>query len=466
MRKNIRIISAFFLTIFFTSLHSADTPKLTEEQALALGTEAYIYAYPLVTMEMTRRVMTNIPAATDEKAPMGQFANMREYPDPSFQEVTAPNADTLYSIAWLDLSKEPYILHVPSEKDRYYLMPLLDAWTDVIASPGTRTLGNKSADYIIVGPNWKGMLPRRMKKINSPTNLVWVLGRTYSTGTPEDYTAVHAIQDEYTLTPLSAYEKKRTPVSQKVDRNVDMATPVRKQVNQMDAATYFKMFAELLKNNPPAAEDAPMIATLSQLGIVVGQSFDINKLDPDVKKGLEKSVKQGQEKILAHRKQAGIQKNGWITFAKTGSYGTDYLDRAFITFVGLGANLPQDAVYPEGRLDSEGNVLNGANQYVLHFEKNQIPPVRGFWSITMYDSNYYFVNNSLKRYAISPRNSLKYNEDGSLDLYIQQTSPGSDKESNWLPSPAGDFLLMMRLYWPEPSIINGSWEPPPIQKVN
>lgn len=438
--------------------------QISDSEAEEIGTEAYIYGYPLITMDMTKAIMTNVEAPSGMRAPMGQFLSARVYPDASFKDVTAPNADTLYSSAWLDLSKEPYVLHVPDEDGRYYLMPMLDGWTDVFASPGTRTTGTNAGDFAITGPNWKGKLPEGVKELKSPTNLVWILGRTYSTGTPEDYKTVHEIQDKYTLTPLSSWGNPYTPPKGKVDANIDMKTPVRDQVNQLSADLYFKKLAELLKNNPPSPQDAPLLAKLSKIGIVPGKEFDLNKLDPAIANALKRAPKNGLEKIMAHETKAGKNVNGWIVTKETGKYGTDYLQRALVAAIGLGANLPQDAIYPVAKVDHEGSTLNGANRYVLHFAKGQTPPVNGFWSLTMYDDQYFFVQNPLNRYSVSPRNNLKYNDDGSLDLYIQNESPGAGKESNWLPAPKGNFILMFRFYWPEEAIINGTWQPPVIQK--
>src|SRR5215813_6316982 len=252
------------------------TTKLTPDAASRLGTEAYIYGYPLVTMEMTRKVMTNVEGPENGLAPMGQFANLRKHPDVTFRDVTAPNADTLYSSAFLDLTREPYVLSMPNEHGRYYLMPMLSGWTDVFQVPGTRTTGTDAQTYVITGPGWKGTLPQGMTEYKSPTNMVWIIGRTYSTGTPEDYKAVHAIQDGYKLVPLSAYGKPYTPPLGIVDPDIEMKTPVRDQVNAMSAGEFFKTLAVLLKNNPPAQVDAPMVAKMRRLGIVAGQDFNIN----------------------------------------------------------------------------------------------------------------------------------------------------------------------------------------------
>jgi hypothetical protein len=444
-----------------------------EAEALAIATEAYVYAYPLVTMDMTRRVMTNVESAEGTRAPMGQFVRLREYPDSSYRDVTAPNADTLYTTTWLDVSKEPWILSIPDMKGRYFLFPMLDGWTEVFEVPGKRTTGTKAQKYAITGPGWSGTLPAGVTEYKSPTGMVWVLGRMYSTGTPEDYKAVHALQDKVSVVPLSAYGKPYKPAPGKVDPAVDMKTAVREQVNAMDGAAYFKLFAELLKLNPPAAEDAPIVAKLAKIGIVPGQDFDAAKLEPAVAKGVAGAPKPAQDLIMGWLK-AGIAagdfklENGWAFSTKVGVYGTHYLQRALVTAIGLGANRPQDAIYPTSTGPDLLQKYSGEKKYVMHFPKGQLPPVNGFWSLTMYDKDYFFVDNPLSRYTLSQRNKLKANADGSIDLYIQHESPGKDKESNWLPAPKGKFILMLRMYWPNesnPSIINGSWKIPAVKKA-
>ncbi|WP_342726736.1 DUF1254 domain-containing protein [Bradyrhizobium sp. B097] len=432
-----------------------------------LATDAYIFGYPLVTMEMTRRVITNVASLVGTRGPMGQIIKMRQYPDASFRDVTAPNADTLYTTSFFDVGKEPWVLSVPDMKGRYFLLPMLDGWTTVFQVPGKRTTGTGAQTYAITGPGWKGTLPPGVKEYKSPTSIVWLLGRIYCTGTPEDYAEVHRLQDEFKLVPLSSYGKPYTPPAGTVDPSIDMKTAVREQVNRMDAVAYFTLLCKLMKDNPPSAADAPQLAKFAKLGIVPGQDFDASKLKADfVKRVPEIAV----DRIMLQFKvnKAITDENGWAFTTRTGIYETDYLMRALITAIGLGANRPQDAVYPTSQKDAEGRKYNGANKYVMRFPKGELPPAEGFWSLTMYDSGYFFVNNPLNRYSISAREKLKSNPDGSTDLYIQNESPGKDKESNWLPAPAGDFILMLRLYWPSeknPSIINGSWKIPPVKKV-
>jgi len=464
-------IGGAFSTLSLSSLHAEFEGPLSRAieggEEFWLATDAYIYGYPLVTMEVTRRVITNVPSVQGTRGPMGQFIKLRQYPDASFRDVTAPNADTLYTTAWIDVGKEPWVLSIPDMKDRYFLVPMLDGWTNVFQVPGKRTTGTGAQTYAITGPGWKGSLPPGVKEYKSPTSMVWILGRIYCTGTPEDYAAVHALQDQFTLVPLSSYGKPFTPPAGTVDPSIDMKTAVREQVNRMDPVSYFTLLAQLMKANPPAAADAPELAKLAKIGLVAGKDFDASKLDADFVKRIPQVA---FDRIMLQFKVGKSIKNinGWMFDSEAGVYGMDYLNRAFITAIGLGANRVQDAVYPTSLKDAEGKAYDGANKYVVHFPKGQLPPVRGFWSITMYDANYFFVANPINRYSISARQNLKANPDGSIDLYIQNQSPGADKESNWLPAPKDKFILMLRMYWPSeksPSITNGSWKPPAVKKA-
>jgi hypothetical protein len=441
---------------------------ITPADAKQIAEDAYIYGYPLVTMEMTRRVMTNVAAVEATRAPMGHLLRVRAYPNAAYRDVTAPNADTLYTTAWIDVGKEPWVLSLPDADDRYYLFPMLDAWTDVFQVPGKRTTGTGPQKYAITGPGWSGTLPEGVKEYKSPTSMVWILGRIYCTGTPEDYEKVHAMQDAISLVPLSSYGKSYTPPASKADASIDMKTPVREQVNALDSAAYFNLLAALMKDNPPAAADAPMLAKMATLGIKPGEAFNLDAFDAEVKAAINAAPKTGFAKIMGHFKDAGKDESGWEFTTKTGLYGTEYLQRALVTAIGLGANRPQDAVYPTSNVDAEGKPYTGASKYVVHFEKGKLPPVNGFWSLTMYDAGYFFVDNPLNRYTLSARNELKENADGSVDLYLQHENPGAEKESNWLPAPSGQFILMMRLYWPTekaPSLLDGSWTIPPVTRV-
>ncbi|MBA3751654.1 DUF1254 domain-containing protein [Candidatus Dependentiae bacterium] len=458
----ISLIVLYLLTFIAQPLSAAINIK----EAEALGIEVYIYGYPLVTMEMTKRVMTNTTKPKGNKAPLGQFAHARTYPTAAFKDVTAPNADTLYSSAWLDLTKEPYILQVPDQKGRYFVLPFLSGWTNVFSSIGTRTTGTGKQTYALLGPEWKGTYPARTIPLKAPTNLVWIIGRTYCSGTPQDYKAVHRIQDNYLLTPLSIYESSCKPPVGSYNPEIDSRTPVREQVDRMDTETFFKVLAQALKTNKPAPQDALLVEKMRRVRIVPGQDYTHKSSNRFLRKALVDVPHKALEKIMNHKIHAGKSVNDWLITLKTGRYGTDYLQRAYIAAVGLGTNLPCDALYPITEKDSKGRVLNGKHSYVIHFPKEAVPPVKGFWSVTLYNDEYFFAKNPLKKYSISPRDPLQYNNDGSLDLYIQESSPGINKESNWLPAPLFNFILMLRLYWPEKAVIDGTWQPPAVVRTH
>ena len=230
--------------------------------------------------------------------------------------------------------------------------------------------------------------------------------------------------------------------------------------------SFFKLLAELMKRNPPAAADAPAMARYAALGLVAGRDLDVGRLT--AVPGLQDVPRRAIERIMAHFPAGGENLNGWQFFKPAGRYGTNYLQRALITRLGLGCNLLEDAVYPTALKDSRGAPFDGAHRYVMRFAQGHLPPVRGFWSLTMYDAQYFFVANSLDRYTLSARNELKADADGTVPLYIQAANPGQDKEANWLPAPTGPFVLMMRMYWPKehaPSILDGTWRPPAVERV-
>jgi len=447
---------------------TADDAAAMEREGLETGVQAVVYGLPLVIMDITMKKSTNVVRPTGTFAPPNQFAHLREFPNAAFKDVVRANVDTLYSSAFLDLAKEPIVLSVPDTHSRYYLMPMLDMWTNIFASPGKRTTGTKAGNFVVTGPGWTGMLSAGMKELKSPTNGVWIIGRTQTNG-PKDYPAVHAVQDGYRLVPLSAFGKPYTPPQNAVDPNIDMKAAPVDTLQQMTSASFFAALAQLLKSNPPPASDASILAKLATIGVVPGEKFDPSKLDPAVARGLDKSLSVALEKLQEAAKNSGTPVNGWqIPPSILGKFGTEYGIRGIVALVGLGANLPEDAVYPTSYVDAEGKALNGANRYTLHFAKGLTPPVDAFWSVTMYDAQSFFVDNTINRYAIGSWMPLKRNGDGSIDLYLQHDSPGEDKGANWLPAAAGDFNVTLRMYWPKdksPSITDGSWNPPALTRV-
>jgi hypothetical protein len=448
---------------------------ISEQDAHAVAIDAYLYFYPLVTMDLTRRQMTNIPAGKELGfGPPNTFNNVSAYPAASDRVVVRPNFDTLYSIAWLDLTKEPLIVSVPDTSGRYYLLPMLDMWTDVFASPGWRTTGTQAQQFLLAPVGWRPdlrdrfvqefKLPRDIQRIDAPTPLVWIIGRTKTDG-PADYAAVNKIQAGLRVTPLSEWGGSPRPVEIKTDPAIDMKTSPKVQADAMPAGKYYAYAAELLKVNPPHITDGSIIVRMKKIGIEPGKGFDLSSAEPAVKKALESAPEAAQQ--LMRWKVASLARvaNGWSMNTDTmGVYGNYYLKRAIVSQLGLGANLPEDAIYPMNLADDAGRPLDGANKYTIHFDKGAAPPVDAFWSITLYDQEGYQVANHLERFAVSSWMPFKTNPDGSLDLYVQNESPAKDKEWNWLPAPKGPFNLTMRLYAPKSEALSGKWNPAAVVK--
>ncbi|HET6469131.1 MAG TPA: DUF1254 domain-containing protein [Geminicoccaceae bacterium] len=470
-------------------------------ETVEIGLLAYVYGYPLVVLEVSKQVATNVPDATTAfgRAPINQFSN-NLIPDASFTDIVLPSVSTPYSNAFLDLAKRPVILHLPDLGDRFFLMQVMDGWTNVggldptcleggdgFCGLGSR-YGTGPGDYAFVGPGWKGTLPPGIEQVvRMPTDTAWIAGRTLTTGTPEDLAAVATIQEQYTLTPLQHYGKRYTlPAHAPVNPKIDMTTPPRDQVANMDAGTFFKMLANLMGPNPPAEDDAFVIAQLAKVGIVPGRPFEIRRLDPATRRALEEGYAKGQELVAKEAQQLNLTSSNWSMSLDLGVYGHRYLERAAVAYGGLGANLYLDAVYAGAIFDAECqptlNVdcdpLDGSqHRYVVHFEADGLPPVdpRAFWSVTLYNRPLEnLFDNEIGRYALgipAAQGHLPcFNDDGSLDLYIQAARPADDTSiefCNWLPAPEGEFLLLLRMYWPGPELFQATdpWVPPAVQRL-
>lgn len=453
----------------------AQTAPISHEEAQSIATDAYLYLYPLVTMDLTRKQLTNMPAGGDVGGPPNTFNNIPTFPDPSMKVVVRPNFDTLYSSAWLDLTKEPVVISVPDTQGRYYLLPMMDMWTNVFASPGWRTTGTKAGHFLVAPEGWRPdlrerfveefKLPADTQRIDAPTPHVWIIGRTKTDG-PPDYEAVHKVQAGYKITPLSEWGRTPKPVQQKIDPSVDVKTPPKTQVDTMGGPQFFAYAAELLKTSPPQLTDQPIIARMKRIGLEAGKSFDPAKADPVVRSAIEGAPKAAQELMAWKLPTMAQVVNGWGMNTDTmGVYGNYYLKRAIVAQQGLGANVPEDAVYPFNQADQTGRPLDGGSKYTLRFERSELPPVNEFWSITLYDEQGFPVANDMNRYALSSWMPFQTGSDGSLTLYIQNEDPGQDKQANWLPAPKGPFNITMRLYAPKQEILTGKWNPPAITRT-
>ena len=438
---------------------------LAMKDKIALGAEAYLYGYPLVMMETTR------VQSAKYIGPENQLRLVRQFPNAQFKDVVRPNVDTLYTTAFISMKEGPWAFEMPANNKRYELMPFMDAWTNVFASPGTRTSGNQGGTYLLAGPEWNGQVPKGMTLLKSPTDMVWLIGRTQTNGTA-DFATVHELQNRLRLTKwpqppdslsASTDSKRDAQPSWQVSTEPSL-TPVA-QMKALNTTEFFNRLMKLMVSNPPSPEDAPLLARLAQLEIKPGKAVHLsgsNALSFSLGRWI---ANQRVMKALNTKAQDGSWSYPPLNL---GRYGTDYNTRAAVAMVGLGANLPEDAMYPNTVLDHQGQALNGKHRYRLHFAANALPPVKAFWSITAYGADEFLIDNPLQRFAIGDRDPLVFNADGSLDLWVQATSP-SQKEAaaNWLPVQMGaPFLLNARLYWPEDKALNGQWKMPVVERLN
>jgi hypothetical protein len=437
--------------------------SISAEEAQAIAQEAYIYLYPLILMDVTRKQMTNLdPKVNQFGGPSNAFTHVRTFPTAEMRTVVRPNFDTLYSSAWLDLTNGPVIVSTADTGGRYFMLPMLDMWTDVFAVPGKRTNGTGAAEFVLVPPEWNGRLPKGIESIDAPTPYVWIIGRTQTNGV-KDYEAVHKVQDGYKITLLSDWGKPPQRLEQKIDPSVDTRTEPVRQVNEMSADEYFNYGAELMKHNPPHGTDWSINARMKRIGLEPGDDFDDSIASADA---LAQGAAAGLNLMREKAPTIARVTNGWQMNTDTmGVYGNYYLKRAIVALVGLGANQIEDAIYPLNVSDADGKPVMAENKYVLHFGKDELPPAGAFWSLTLYDAEGFQVANSLNRFAIGDRDPLNFNADGSLDLYIQNQSPGVNREANWLPAPnSGRLELTLRIYAPKPQVADGRWNPPPVRR--
>ncbi|MCL2683497.1 MAG: DUF1254 domain-containing protein [Bacteroidales bacterium] len=463
MKTNIQKILVISLAVLISLTTVPGCKKdSNSDDIIAIAEDAYIFGLPLVLMDITRRQATNTTTICNytticSKAPMNHFNFAPIFPNSDFQDIVRPNNDTYYSVAWLDLRQEPIVLSLPNTGGRYHMMQIMDAYTNVFAAPGTRTTGNGGGEFLISGPGWSGNVPAGMIEYKSTTNYVWILGRTQVNSQEDGQQVVVPIMKQYKLTPLSGMQ---TPPAD-IDPTVPTADP-NKVVDNMSIDDFFNYLNQLLVINPPTVADQQMMKRIAKIGITPGGTFDLGKFSNKEQESLRKVPQTVLAKLLAEGQTMSVV-NGWSSMVGTGSYGINYLFRAFVARFGLGANLPEDAMYYSCMVDENGDDFDGSKQYVLRFEAGKTPPVQAFWSVTMYDSDGYLVANELHRYAIGDRSGLVENPDGSISIYIQHTNPGAGKVSNWLPAPADNFNLMLRAYYPKQEILNLSWKVPAVK---
>jgi hypothetical protein len=451
----------------------------TSNKSEDISTLAYIWGFPLVTMKRQFNFVTspNVPPGPG-LGPVNTLACNRDLANASFTIIVSPNSDTLYCQTQFDLKNEPVVLVVPPiSSDRYSTFQFLDAYTNDFDYLGTRTTGSTGGTYLVAGPDWNGQVPEGMTKIWSPTNLAWLINRILVKG-PSDVANVNAIQDKIIVKPLSAFQGKATPPQQQpattgtaANASSSKQVPI-KALPALIAPTGIKIYDEISQamiGNPLNPPDPVLVTKLASIGIGPGKTPSTEANDT-IKTALQTGITEGQKMIDEEEANLGTNVNGWLVNAAAGVFGTEYLFRAAVTQLGLGANVAQEALYPVTFTDSEGKSLSGTNNYTIHFNPGQTPPVKAFWSITMYNNKSLFIDNPINRYKIGQyTEGLKNNTDGSLDVYVQNTSPGKDKESNWLPAPtppvSDTFKLILRMYLPQTQILNGTWPYPTLQRM-
>jgi hypothetical protein len=465
MQSKFKIIMMFLLSLLLVANSKAQS--LSKEDVIKRAKAAYIYGLPIVLTDFTRLASGSANNV---------FVHGHKFPDHTSRLVVAPNNDTNYSFAFLDLGDDAVVLTVPDTKDRYFVVPLMDAWTNVFASFGKRTTGTHAQTYVITGPHWKGTIPAALQEVKSPTDLVWIIGRIQVNSPGDQVNFVSKIQDQFKITLLSDWGKENAFPAKKITTYVtdlpQLSTvrshqlTVVQAVKQLPIENFFNYLDELLVKNPALVADTTILKSFAAIGIKPGAKFRLDNFDLETQAALKNVPAQIYQAFdNTPRKATGDFKPQ--SGAKIGDYKTDYLTRAIVAYKGLGALPPEEATYIGYSEDANKEPLDGENKYVIHFDAGKLPPARAFWSLTLYNKDRYLTDNPIRRYAIGDRNPLKFNADGSLDIYVQHDDPGTEKETNWLPAPAESFNITLRIYVPTDNYLadRSSWVNPPLTKL-
>jgi hypothetical protein len=464
MKIKLEALMIFCLSLLLASNSKAQT--ISQDQVVKRAKAAYIYGLPIVLTDFTRQASGQ---------PNNVYAHGHKFPDHTSRLVVAPNNDTNYSSAFLDLGDDAVVLTIPDTKDRYFVVPLMDAWTNVFASFGKRNTGTHAQTYVITGPHWKGTIPDSLKQVKSPTDLVWIIGRIQVNSPADQVGFVSKIQDQFKITLLSNWGKENAvPVRKTTTYATDLPQlkEVRtrqltavKAVKEIPVENFFNYMNELLVKNPGLQDDSAALKSFAAIGIAPGAKFSLANFDQQTQDALKDVPAQvyaafdgtSRKEIEDFKPKGG---------AKIGAYKTDYVLRAIVAYKGLGALTPEEATYIGYNDDADKQPLDGKKKYVIHFDAGKLPPAKAFWSLTLYDKDRYLTDNPIRRYAIGDRNALKFNTDGSVDIYVQHDDPGKDKNDNWLPAPADSFNVTLRIYVPTDTYLNdkSTWVNPPLKK--
>ena len=457
---------------------------LTQDQIVQIAKDAYTYGFPLVMMDITKQVQTNLDYPSGGHAPANQVGRAQTFPTYETTEVVKPNVDTLYNIVWFDLDTkddngdvEAFVLNVPntgtfpySKEDtegRYYLLPFLDAYSNVHVSKGTRHTGKEAHLYLVTGPNWSGVVPDNMQEIKMPTPMAWMLGRIQANSDDDGQQIVWPLQQQLKVTPLSEWNNPAyTPAEGSYDELLEGIKPVEFVFTLSYEEFIFDMLNLMVANPPPKDQDNDIIERMKSIGIEAGVQFNLDTFTEETKMRINAIPKtialEWQKDILPILEAEGEIQNNWVNITKNiGRYGVHYLKRAFIAYKGLGANIVEDAIYPVCEKDDGSSHLVGGKNYIITIPSDQLTPAKAFWSITAYNQSDFLVDNPNNVNEIYALRGTDLNiENGQAVILVQPTAP-SDSNANWLPSPlSGLMSLTMRLYWPKEEVLDGTWKPP------
>ncbi|ATU91203.1 DUF1254 domain-containing protein [Phyllobacterium zundukense] len=440
--------------------------SVTPEEARAIAKEAYIYGFPMVDSYRIQHAYFVDTKNPEYKGPWNQIINTPRVYTPADTAIQTPNSDTPYSWLGLDLRTEPMVLTVPViEKERYFSVQLIDAYTFNFDYLGSRATGNDGGNFLVAGPGWKGETPKGVKKvIHSETEFIWAAYRTQLFN-PDDLDNVKKVQAGYKAEPLSKFLGQPAPAAAPAVDFIKTLTPKEERTSP----EFFSILNFILQYCPTDPSETELMARFARIGVGAGQTFDASKLSPEMKTSIEQGMADAWAELANLEKQkidTGEVTSGDV-FGTREYLKNNYLYRMAGAVLGIGGNSKQEAMYPVYAVDAEGKKLDGANQYALHFTPGQLPPVNAFWSLTMYElPQSLLVANPINRYLLNSPMLPQFvkDADGGLTFYIQNESPGKDKEPNWLPAPKGPFIAFMRLYWPKEAALDGTWKHPPMKR--
>jgi hypothetical protein len=488
MKTNHRqnIIAAALLCVAFTTAHAqqvpipttaADVPgpapgPMTKAYVQLVGRMAYVWGWPLVYVYNQRNELTKVPEPVLLNgalpfAPMNQVVMLTSYIDPAERYIGDPNQDVVYGLGYLSLEKEPVVIQVPDFGDRFWTVPIYDGRTDQISELGQQ-YSTKPGFYMVVGPNWKGAPPAGIAGVvRSTTDFAVTMPRIFMNDTPEDHAAIQPALSQIQFYPLSQFDgKMKTKDWHKIPIVKKEGKPEKYSSTQppwVDPATFFDHLPIVMKQVPPMPGEESLYKWITSV-------LDAAAKDPEVMRTLRETALAADQELVAPMMRWRVNGqpagNGWTSPANNGAFGTDYIHRMGAVKADPYDNKRNETMYFYTDNDTKGQQLDGKSSYAVTFQKGQLPPVKGFWSLTMYDPEHFFYPNPLKRYALGTKNkSLQSNPDGGVTIYLGNKSLGKDKESNWLPAPAGNFSIWLRAYWPDQAILDGTWQPPMVTRL-